>query len=74
MRWLRRIPGFALARDAPVPRNARGYIRGLFTQPITEQPEWDAETRRWALDQIAEDCRTFLEHYGKPADFWRLEG
>jgi Sulfotransferase family len=31
---------------------------------------WDEDTRRWVIDQIkADNCR-FLQHFGKPLNFW----
>jgi hypothetical protein len=35
-------------------------------------PEWDPDTLRWVIDQLAEDIKKFLEFYGKPTDYWSL--
>jgi hypothetical protein len=35
-------------------------------------PEWETDTLKWVIDQLAEGTKKFLEFYGKPADFWSL--
>ncbi|HEY0980774.1 MULTISPECIES: sulfotransferase family protein [unclassified Schlesneria] len=44
-------------------------LRQKFRSPI----EWPAATRAWVLEQVGDDARQFLEFYGKPTDFWRLQ-
>jgi hypothetical protein len=31
---------------------------------------WDEETRQWVITQLREDNCRFLEHFGKPRDYW----
>ena len=56
------------------PRPLRRVVgRHLLRSPMTERPQLDRETRQWALDRLGDDVRNFLEHYGKPRDYWRFE-
>jgi hypothetical protein len=68
----RRLHGFDSTRDV-LPGSFRRVMRRVFKRTIKGRPQWDAATRRWVLDQIGEDARTFLKVYDKPADFWSLE-
>jgi hypothetical protein len=75
-RWflkpLRMLPGAGVARRG-LPRGLHAALRPLVRKPVGGRPQWDADTRGWALDQLAEDSRRFLQHFGKPADFWDLD-
>lgn len=31
---------------------------------------WDDETRAWAIEQLKDDITRFLQHFGKPLDYW----
>jgi hypothetical protein len=44
-------------------------LRKPFDGPV----EWDQEAIDFVKDKIEDDARQFLEFYGKPADFWKLE-
>jgi hypothetical protein len=41
-------------------------IRRPFMGPV----EWDPVDLEWVLQQILPDATAFLDHYGKPRDFW----
>ena len=69
---VRKLHGFDSTRDA-LPGSVRRVMRRVFKRTIKRRPQWDEATRRWVLDQIGEDARTFLKIYGKPADFWSLD-
>ena len=67
-RWSSRIWEHLSERDSE--RLARLFgLRKRFQDPLP----WDAESRRWLLDQIREDSLSFLRFYGKPDDFWDLD-
>jgi len=34
---------------------------------------WNRTDRQWAIEQIGNDTRQFLEWCGKPADYWRID-
>ncbi|MHC4428231.1 MAG: sulfotransferase family protein [Planctomycetota bacterium] len=70
---MRRVPGYDRVRDTVIPRGWRRRFKSLFRRPIRERPGWDEPSRVWVVEQIGEDVRRFLEHYGKPPDFWSLE-
>ncbi|MCB9846850.1 MAG: sulfotransferase [Phycisphaeraceae bacterium] len=69
---LRRIPGFGALRDA-LPAGLRERVRGVLKKPVGERPEYDDETRRWVIAQLAQDNREFLRRYGKPDDYWGID-
>lgn len=31
---------------------------------------WDEETKKWVIDQLREDNCKFLEHFGRPKNYW----
>lgn len=31
---------------------------------------WDEETRRWVIEEIKDDNARFLQHFGKPLNYW----
>jgi len=70
LRAARRLPGFAMIRDALVPPAMRRAAKRPFTRSTPSRPTWDRDTLEWASAQIVEDNRMLLAHYGKPADFW----
>ena len=69
---LQKFPGAKTVKTL-APRLAKRVME-RFREPVDDQPEWDEATRRWAIEQVAEDSRTFLEFYGKPADYWKFTG
>lgn len=54
------------SRDAAL---ARGHQLGR--GDVAVQADWDPAIRKWAVDQIAADNRQFLEHFDRPADYWK---
>ncbi|USN99679.1 MAG: sulfotransferase [Phycisphaeraceae bacterium] len=68
---LRRVPLMSRVRDA-MPLAIRDGVRRALKKPVQGRPVWDESTRLWAIERVAEDCARFLEHYGKPADYWNL--
>ena len=72
-RAIRHLPGYQRLLDVLFPESVRSRWRRLVTTPIPVRPEWDKETFCWAMDQIRQDNRQFLEFYGKPADFWTYD-
>lgn len=65
------VPGFYKLRDK-MPKPLRETAKKLLKKPIEGRPEWDADTLAWAVDQVRADSAKFLEHCGKPADYWDL--
>ncbi len=43
-------------------------LRKPFQGPV----EWDPVVFDRVMQEIAQDARQFLQHYGKPLDFWEL--
>jgi hypothetical protein len=70
IRFLQKVPGARGLKNL-VPGLA-AQAMDLFRKPIDAKPEWDVPTRRWAVEQVAEDAQSFLKFYGKPIDFWKL--
>lgn len=69
---LRRVPGYRMLKELLPARFRRRIKSDVMLMPLA-RPEWDAETRRWVLDQLRDDCRQFLADCGKPRDFWELD-
>ena len=70
--WVRRrVPAFDRLRDA-MPRPLRKLAKLALKQPIVGKPEWDPDTRAWALEQVRGDAARVLEFAGKPAHYWEL--
>jgi len=64
--WLHRLPFYnTLRRYLPARFHGRLHYQ-------IKNPQWDEETRRWAIEQVIEDSLQFLRFYGKPLDFWDL--
>ncbi len=70
---LRRLPGAARV-FASLPPSLAGWIRRLLKRPLEERPEWDPAVRRRVVDALRPDMARFLAHYGKPLDYWDLDG
>jgi len=75
--WMRRYQRSAMARvvRAVLSPGVRRGVRTLarrYTHAPVARPEWDEETRRWAVEQVLEDARQLLAHCGKPPDYWDL--
>jgi hypothetical protein len=52
-----------------LPERAKDWILSLFVSPLPS-PDWDEETRKWAVEHVRTDARKTLEYAGKPCDFW----
>jgi hypothetical protein len=50
--------------------NARARLRALGRGDVQIDAAWDAKTRHWALDQIRNDNRRFLTHFGRGPSHW----
>jgi hypothetical protein len=37
---------------------------------VVPNTTWDEEVRRWVIDQIRDDNRRFLSHFGRPLNYW----
>lgn len=74
MRRLRRaVPWLELWRALPDRvHNGLGRRLGL-RRPFQGPISWDSASLGSVLERVADDARQFLVHYGKPADFWRLD-
>jgi hypothetical protein len=70
----RRLPFYNFIRDIfPETWRKTMMMKTRLKKEIkVPMPEWDPDTLRWVVDQLAEEARKFLEFYGKPADFWVL--
>ena len=54
----------------PKPRGEAA--KKLLKKPNEGRPEWDPQTLAWAVEQVHADSAKFLEHCGKPGDYWDL--
>jgi len=73
--FLSRLRSYSLFRAGVklIPESLRNPVKKqLFFREIKERPQWNQETREWAVDILEADTRQFLEYYGKPKDFWNL--
>lgn len=71
MKMIRKLPFYRQLRNL-LPEMPR-TVEPLLKRTINQRPVWDEATRRWAIEQIVEDSRSFLKFYGKPEDFWNLQ-
>jgi len=57
-----------------LPAGAQDHLaRALgFRKPFKGPVKWQPADLDWAVEQVGDDARQFLGHYGKPSDFWRL--
>jgi hypothetical protein len=70
-RFLQKIPGARAAKHV-----APGLARNIMTRlrrPLPNRPDWPPELRQETIEYLSNDSAQFLNFYGKPADFWRLE-
>ncbi|MHC5109451.1 MAG: sulfotransferase domain-containing protein [Planctomycetota bacterium] len=70
--WLRRIPGAETIRRR-TPTGLRSGLLTAFRQRFATRPRWESDTRRWFVDQVADDVHQFLKYGGKPEDYWSME-
>lgn len=56
----RHLPGFERIRNAS-PTGLRSLAKAILKRPIRGRPDWDDESRAWALEQVGENVRTFLQ-------------
>lgn len=71
---LRSIPLYRRAIDR-LPFTPRDAIaRKLFYRKIRNRPTWNPEARARVAEILRDDLQKFLVQYGKPADFWDLDG
>jgi hypothetical protein len=50
--------------------NALQRARQLGRGNLRINTEWEPATLEWVRSQLAEDNRRFLEHFGRPVDYW----
>jgi hypothetical protein len=62
-------PDLTLDRANPRLSPAERVVR-TGSLPTEVDTGWEAETRRWVIDQIREDNCRFLQHFGKPLNYW----
>ncbi len=55
------------------PDKLRHKLRAKLTTELVAIPYCSQAKRHWLADQLRADTSQFLEFYGKPADFWRME-
>ncbi len=68
----RHMPGFYAIRDS-LPKRGRRAMAKVLKRPLEGRPQWDPAVRAWVVERLREDTRKFLEHCGKPADYWPLD-
>lgn len=61
----RNLPGFLALRNAS-PKAFRELAKRWLKTPIEGSPDWDAESRAWASEQVGENVRAFLRRTGRP--------
>ena len=67
-RWIReRSDRWLENKASPI---TRWRVQHWLQQPIPGRPQWEEITRKWVIDQIADDNRRYLEHCGRPLDMW----
>ena len=71
VRYIRRIPGLDVLRDA-VPICIRRMIRKALKSRTESRPEWGTETRHWTIRQLQDDMQKFLNWREKPSNHWLL--
>jgi hypothetical protein len=57
-----------------IPFRLKSFLKEQLAVRVNGRPAWDPAKRRWVIREIADDVRTFLDFYGKPADFWNMNG
>lgn len=50
--------------------NALERMTRLGRGGLTIETEWDQRVRQWVIDQIRDDNTRFLDHFGRPRDYW----
>jgi Sulfotransferase domain len=71
IRVVRMLPGIqSIKHVAPAISKAIGW---KLRRPMPERPRWPIALRRHVVDQLAADSALFLNHYGKPADWWQFD-
>ncbi len=71
-RALRTVPGFASILDRPSPRWSRLRRRWIETE-LSARPDWDAATRAYVRDRLAQPIARFLARHGKPESYWSFD-
>lgn len=67
---LRELQGYRLVVSL-LPMTIRRFLSDkLFMQKVASRPQWNPETKAWAIQELAEDTHKFLEYCGKPVAFW----
>ncbi|MEO1431668.1 MAG: sulfotransferase domain-containing protein [Cyanobacteria bacterium J06633_8] len=67
---LRNLKGYKTAVSL-LPMSARKFLtKHLFMKKLNSRPQWNAEIKAWATEELGQDTRCFLEYCGKPTDFW----
>lgn len=55
-----------------IPVFLKNFLKERLEIRVDSRPSWDEAMRRWVIDEISYDVRTFLGFYGKPVDYWDL--
>lgn len=50
--------------------NAASRLAQLGRDNVRVDTAWDEAVLKWVMDQIGEDNRRFLAHFGRPYDYW----
>lgn len=72
-RWINKNVPFLHKVRTIIPPRVRRALREGVLKKVERRPEWDAETMRWIIGELAEDSRRFLRSCGKPEDYWRFD-
>lgn len=56
--------------QSAVPRSVVKALKPVYQRKLATDTTWDAETLDWARNALYDDAQRFLEHCGKPPDFW----
>jgi hypothetical protein len=70
LRRLRRLPGYAAARDWLAPARFRSAFKRWLTVPIRNQPLWDPESLSRIRDLFQAEIPPLLGYCNRPLDFW----
>lgn len=68
---LRRLPGAGIIGKV-TPKALKHLVEKWTGTPLPPRPQWDSQTKQWALEQVGDDAKAILNYAGKPLDFWNF--
>ena len=72
---IRKLPLVDAAKKLiPEPLKEMLWNLPLFTRKQETDVPWTPELKKQVADELREDAAQFLKFYGKPADYWKMDG